>query len=33
MGQYTCIATNAEGEGESNQALLEIQCKQNLLEC
>ena len=30
MGQYTCIASNAEGEGESNQALLEIQCKQNL---
>lgn len=32
MGQYTCIASNAEGEGESNQALLEIQCKQKFME-
>ena len=27
MGQYMCICTNSEGEGESNSALLEIQCK------
>lgn len=28
MGQYTCVASNSEGDGESKPYPLDVQCKE-----